>query len=346
MVDVLRAHANFRDPVGLLLRMLRSGDQGARAALVREVSRLALAPVDLALEPRERKRIAEAEGPMQPLVLIVGGSRAGTTLVYQTLARHLPVTYFTNISSLFPRAPLTATKFFQSGPQNARVRFHSYYGNTVTLAGPNDAFHIWNRWLGADRYRAPQALSDKSVGDMRQFLTAWTRTFGRPLLNKNNRNADCVALLGRVLPEATFVVVRRDPVRVAQSLLVAREEIQGSKRWKWGVRSEDQESETDPLGYVNVVCRQIMDVERKLTEDTRTLPAARLIEIQYEAFCENPAGAIVEISRRVWGAPSSTLPVVPEVQPHRQSDNRSRVTPEELERIRGCLTGFERIRAG
>jgi hypothetical protein len=326
--------------------MMRSGDRAAHAALVRETARLALTPVDRLLERSERRRIAAAEGPMQPIVLIVGGSRAGTTLVYQTLARHLPVTYFTNLSSLFPRSPLTASKLFQSGPPNARIRFQSYYGNTVDLAGPNDGFHIWNKWLGADRYRAAQTLSERAVGEMRQSLTAWTQTFGRPLLNKNNRNADCVALLGRVLPEAVFVVVRRDPVRVAQSLVVAREEIQGSKRWKWGVRSEDQEPGSDRLGYVDAVCRQIMEVERKLAEDTRMLASNRLIDIQYEAFCENPGAAIVEISRRVWGAPSSTLPVVPEVQPHRQSDNRHRVNPEELERIRGCLTGFERIRAG
>lgn len=341
MVTLLRrTHANFKDPFGLLVRMLRSGDRAAQAALVRHVAAVLLSPLDLCLGVAEARRLRSTRAPMLPLVLVVGAPRAGTTLVYQVLARYLPVTYFTNLSALFPRAPLTASRHFQRGSRAARANLHNYYGNTAALAGPNDGFHVWNRWLGTDRYRAPATLTEDAVADMRQFFAAWTGTFDRPLLNKNNRNVDCVALLGRILPEAIFVVVRRDPVAVAQSLLIARQHVQGDKRRKWGVRSVDQAAARGPLGYVDSVCQQIVEIERKLREDCRTLSAARLINVQYEHFCENPSDAMVEISSRVWGAPIDASIVRRELHLAARSTNQPRVTPEEFERIEGCLAGF------
>lgn len=338
---VLRGtHANFKDPLGLLVRMLRSGDRAARAALVRDVAAVLLSPLDLCLEVAESRRLRSTRAPMLPLVLVVGAPRAGTTLVYQVLARYLPVTYFTNLSALFPRSPLTASRHFQRGSRTTRADFHNYYGTTAGLAGPNDGFHVWNRWLGTDRYRGPETLTEHAIADMRQFFAAWTGTFDRPLLNKNNRNADCVALLGRILPEAVFVVVRRDPVAVAQSLLIARQHIQGDKRRKWGVRSVDQAVVTDALGYVDSVCQQIVEIERKLGEGCRTLSPARFINVQYEHFCENPSGAIVEISSRIWGTPIDASIVRRELHLAARSTDQPRVTPEELGRIQSCLADF------
>jgi hypothetical protein len=308
------------------------------SALAREAATALLFPLDLCLEIAEARRIRSAGFQMLPLVLIVGAPRSGTTLVYQVLAQYLPVTYFTNLSALFPRAPLTASRLFHPRLATAGGSFHNYYGNTSGLAGPNDGFHIWNRWLGSDRYRAPQALKADVAGDMRRFFSAWTKTFGRPLLNKNNRNADCVGLLGRTLPEAFFVVVRRDPLYVAQSLIIARQQIQGDKRRKWGLRSLDQEMATDPMAYVDGVCRQVVEIEHKLTADQRSLQADRFIEVQYEDFCENPGVAIANISSRVWGTAADAMACLSNLNLTIRSTNQPRVTQAEFERIQCCLS--------
>ncbi len=333
-------HANFGDPVGLVLRMLRSGDRAAREALLREAAQLALSPLDCCLRVAEERRLRSAGSSILPLVLIVGSSRAGTTIVYQALARYLPVTYFSNLSALFPRAPLTASRLFQRSIPTTLGGLHNYYGNTSGLGGPNDGFHVWNRWLGQDRYTAPDALSEEAIAGMRRFFAAWTEAFGRPLLNKNNRNADCVGLLGRSLPEATFVVVRRNAIDVAQSLLVARQEIQGDKRRKWGVRSFDQEGAADPLGYVDSVCRQIVDLDRKLSQEVLSLATHRVIHIQYEDFCASPGDSIARISDRVWGAPVDTTAVRRELRLVARSTAQQWVTPQERERIERCLTSL------
>jgi len=332
-----RSHANFRDPFGLLVRMLRSGDPAARSALLREVSAAALSPLDRCLQLAERRRLRSAPPSILPLLLIVGAPRSGTTLVYQLLARHLPVTYFTNLSALFPRAPLTASRLFLSRARRAPDSLHNYYGNTAGLTGPNDGFHIWNRWLGSDRYQAPESLPGDTVAAMRRFFAAWTAAFRRPLLNKNNRNTDCIGLLGRILPEAVFIVVQRDPVYVAQSLLIARQHVQGDKRRRWGLRSRDQDLATDPLGHVDSVCRQITEIAERLETDRRALPAARIIDVQYEEFCADPAATLERVHSRVWGPASGPLPTRGTIGPIGESTNQRRVSPAEFERIQHCL---------
>jgi hypothetical protein len=323
-------HANFRDPVGLAIRMLRSRDRAAYAALVRAASASALIPLDALLARFEARRLRAAGPPTKPLVLIVGAPRSGTTLLYQVLAHFLPVTYLTNLSALFPRAPITASRLFR--PRATAVTTHSYYGNTAGLGGPNDGFHVWNRWLGEDRYRAAETLTDAQADEMRRFFGAWTAAFDRPFLNKNNRNADCIALLGRTLPEARFVVVRRDPVYVAQSLLIARQQIQGDKSRKWGLRSLDQEADQGPLGYVDSVCVQIADIERRITEACRTLPPERVVAVQYERFCEQPAAVIGEVAERALGAGIDTGRIERELDLG-GSTNQRRISVEEFEQI-------------
>jgi hypothetical protein len=327
----LANHANFRDPVGLVVRMLRSGDRAARSALLRAASTVLLTPIDRLLVPRERRRIQQAGASTFPLLLIVGAPRSGTTFVYQTLARYLSVTYFNNLSALFPNAPLTASALFTRFLPEPTADFHSYYGNTAGLAAPNDGFHIWNRWLGTDRYRTPQELAPQSVEEMRRFFAAWTNTFARPLLNKNNRNADCVALLGSVFPNAYFIEVRRDPVYVVQSLLIARQRIQGSKAIAWGLGSRDQDPSRGALSYVDDVCEQVYRIELKLQDDKRRLGPDRFIEVSYEGFCDDPARTIEQVAQRTGckRAHPGTLGV--ELSPH--ATNEIRLEASEFRRI-------------
>ena len=40
------------------------------------------------------------------------------------------------------------------------------------------------------------------------FFRVWCAEFGKPFLNKNNRNAACLGLLSEAIPQASFVVVR------------------------------------------------------------------------------------------------------------------------------------------
>ncbi|MDX2286246.1 MAG: sulfotransferase [Bacteroidia bacterium] len=325
------SYSNFKDPVGLLKRMLASGNRAAYFTILREGLGVALKPLDWLLQGAERRRIRRAKPSDLPLILILGGSRSGTTLFYQTLAQYLPVSYFNNLSAPFPRSPITAGKLFSRFLRRGKKTFQNYYGSVSGFSGPNDGFHIWNRWLGEDRNAVPAQIAPEQVRDMQQFFHAWHEAFGKPFLNKNNRNSLCVQLFYEAFPRIVFVEIRRDPVYVIQSLIQSREAVQGSKYIAWGLASTDSDPGTDPLSYVDDICRQVHAVEAELDEARSAVPDAQYIRVSYESFCQNPAGVVQELSRRIWGAelPAAQLS---DLKPF-ENTNRKRLSDAEFERI-------------
>jgi len=322
---------NFRNPIGLLLRMLTSGQRAAYSALIHEALRLVSRPLNSLLAGRER-RLREAVPPVAaPVILVVGAPRSGTTLVYQTLARYLDVTYFSNLTSLFPSAPLAGTKMFRWFPRRQSADFKNFYGQTAGLNGPNDGFSVWDHWLGDDRYVPRTDLSVDEQRSLGQFFRVWCAAFGKPFLNKNNRNAGCLNLLSQAIPQCSFVVVRRNPLLVAQSLIKARQQVQGDKSVGWGLHSHSSDMTRDPLAYVDDVCDQVLQIEAELDEQLRHIPQSRIIEFTYEGFCEAPDTTLRWITSRISGVQLKDDLVQSELRPFEVS---ATVALSEIEKER------------
>jgi hypothetical protein len=281
--------------------MLTSKHPAAYAALFRTVMRYAATPLDFALQTIERRWIEGSGGQSHPVVLVVGGARTGTTLVYEVLARHLPVTYTANVVEVFPRSPLVASRLFERLTREWRSQnagYNSYYGNTARLGAPNDGFDIWNRWMGVNRYTSVDRLSAGETNEMRAFFETWTAKFDRPLVNKNNRNSGAIALLAEALPQAHFVIVRRKAVFVAQSLLIARKMVQGDASKGWGLASQPEDEDA-----IRSVCVQVAKVDAIIQRQLDAVDPKRITPIEYERFCSDPAEAVTKIGRVLGSTP-------------------------------------------
>ncbi len=306
---------NFKNPLGLLFRMLTSGQRAAYSALIHEGMRLVSRPLNSLLAGRERRLRSSSSPVAAPVILVVGAPRSGTTLVYQTLARYLDVTYFSNLTSLFPKAPLAATKMFRWLPRRQSADFKNFYGQTAGLHGPNDGFSVWNQWLGEDRYVPRTELTVAEQHSMGQFFSVWCQTFGKPFLNKNNRNTGCLDLLSHAIPQATIVVVRRNPLLVAQSLINARMQVQGDKSVGWGLHSQSSDTTADPLAYVDDVCDQVLQIEANLDEQLKYIHGDRIVEFTYEGFCEAPDETLRWIASRIPGVQLNEDLIISELRP-------------------------------
>ncbi len=292
---------NFRDPAGLLRRMLFSGNRVARFVLFREFFNLASKPVDWLLQPLEKRLFkAVSSSDTTPKVFVVGGSRSGTTLVYQTLAHYLPVSYFSNLSAAFPRSPIFATWLFSRFFRRFRGESANFFGSVRGINAPNDGFPILNRWFGEDRNRVDVAFGEESKQDLVRFFSAWHKKHPNPFLNKNNRNSILVRELAESLDAAYFLEVRRDPVFVVQSLLNARKEVQGDSAYAWGLLSEDAGSERDRRGQIESVCRQVEAVELELAQARSLVRSDRYWIVQYEEFCEDPKAVVRELGQELF----------------------------------------------
>jgi hypothetical protein len=327
---------HFNNPVGLAVRLVRSGDRAALYAMWTAAIGLALTPLDFLLAMRERQLYEDAPDPALPIVLVCGPSRAGTTLAEQVLIATTRPTYLNNLTSLFPRSPIIANRAFRDVIGEYGAEFRSYYGKSVGLAGPNDALYLWDRWLGPQHRSAPvtrQARID--LGGMRHFFGAMQAEHGAPVLNKNNHLNCCAHLVAPILPTARFVCLRRQREHLAQSLLLARQDIHGDSSVPYGIGSPVGGDGSDPI---EDVCRQVLYHERMAQWQQEQLGADRFRIVQYEDLCRDPLALAGEICREVLGGQGRT-PDESDVQPFEPS-TRIRVRPEEYARI---LEVFSRI---
>jgi hypothetical protein len=311
--------------------MWMSGNRTARSALAHELLGTLATPLSRML------RVWEPSAPVGdahidlPVVLVLGGSRTGSTVLYQTLASSLPFSYLPNLSAMLPDAPILATRISQRLFGRRMGDLVNFYGSVAGLNGPNDGFHVWNRWLGDDRTRIPSSIPDQSREDMRQFFDAWRCAVGTPVLNKNNRNSLCVELLYETLGNVLFVEITRDPVYVVQSLIRSRELIQGSRFIGWGLANRETARMGDAYSYIDDIVAQVCSVRALLQSARRLIPGEDYLSVDYEEFCREPSEVVARVARRVWGdgAEWQPLPCIPPFK----STNQQAVPDEEFRRI-------------
>ena len=126
------------NPFAVAWEVLRSRDAAAYAALWQTALGVAATPVDLLLRPAEARRYSAADAPQRPQVFVCGPPRSGTTLVSQVLLNSARFSFFNNLMSLFPGAPITAARRLGRFTGPRRRDFTDFYGKTRSLSGPND----------------------------------------------------------------------------------------------------------------------------------------------------------------------------------------------------------------
>lgn len=332
------SYGNFKDPFNLVLRMLFSGDKTARSVLMRHILKITTLPCDYLFQRIERRTIVNAIPSNLPLIFIVGAPRSGTTIVSQVLASYLDVSFFSNLTTFFPRSPITIQKHFEKSFISRSYNFNSYYGQTYGLLGINDGFHIWNRWLGVDRYKPLLHLDDVVSNDCSNFFNAWLSIIDKPFLNKNNRLTFCCKLLSEILPNAYFINVSRDPLAVVKSIVKAREHIQGSKKFGWGLGAQDQNSD-DPLGYINDICKQLNEININWDNQKTQISPDKVIEIKYEEFCQNPYEHILNVVNKIPYLMLRDSLAIKQLKPFKVSNSRKLETCE-LERAINMFNKF------
>jgi hypothetical protein len=315
---------HFQDPVGLALRILRSGNADAVSALLQAGAKLGLVPADALLTGLTRLLGEDDAEPSRPILFVTGPPRSGTTLLHQSLIRALPVAYVSNLASLLPRSAASGAFPLAAAIANDRVRLESYYGRTRALSGPSDGLEFWDRWLGPDRRAIPSEIAPAAAREMRRFFGRLERRTSRPVVAKNNNLLGSAHLVAEVLPTARFVCLRRDPLYLAQSLLKARRDIQGSSDVSYGI-DEGGAAAADP---VEDVLRQVRFYEKLEAAQAARLGAERFLVVGYEELCADPTSVVRLIGRTVFGFEDVTTGV----EPLRPSRTRT-LADEEFERL-------------
>lgn len=287
------APSQFDRPWGVARRVIASkAPAGLFAILLAGLGVLAT-PVDRALVRGERTRYRNAPAPSKPILFVCGPARSGTTLVALSLMRALDVSYLTNLTSIFPLAPVTASRFLRAAPQQRHVPLASYYGRTAGFRAPNDGLHLWDRWLGDDRSQVTDYIGGADTEAMVSFFGAYEEWTTRPLVAKNNALDAHASLVADRLPTARFLCLTRDPVFLGQSLLIARREIHGDDGKPYGL---DHPAPSPPLPLYDDIARQVVYHERLARSQQQSLGPERFQMVAYEEFCAAPRILVAKLA--------------------------------------------------
>lgn len=256
------------------------------------------------LAPLERVLAAGREEPGRPVVFVVGLPRTGTTLAAQVLATAHEYGYPSNLLARFWRAPSVGAYLDRAlralaGAGRTAAGFDSVYGRTSGPWGVHELGYFWDRWFdrGQTTHRlTPSEREEVPVADLKRSLAGLERAFRASLLFSNNTWCTLQAsYLARVLPASIFVVCERDPLWIAQSLLIGRRRRHGDRdRW-WSVRPRAFERLTG-FPWNEQIGGQVAHLLGAQEEELEAVPSSRTLRLPYPELCREPSAT----ARRVW----------------------------------------------
>jgi hypothetical protein len=229
--------------------------------------------------------------PAYPPIFIVGAPRTGSTALFQVMLRSFRLAYISNAMALFPRFMVRLCRAYPRAASgyDGIIR-ESRSGYVPGLLSPNEAGKILRRWF--DKGSLEQEVN--YIRRTFELISEFTRA---PTLFKNTNNSLRISTIRRVLPNSRFVLLTRDPMFTAQSLLLSRREMFGSDQRWFSVEPPGRDTVlgTSPLRQV---LWQAMITQRIVEEAFADQPES-LLRIRYEDFCDMPGRVLAELHAKL-----------------------------------------------
>jgi len=221
-------------------------------------------------------------------IFIVGAPRSGSTLLYQLLLKHSKLAYISNLMSLTPNKMVLIARHTNRLHKFNQLK-ESDLGYLSGLFSPSEAGSIQKKWFESD-------FSEISSNQIRNTVIAITHAFSGPFLSKNLLNSLRLKQIKRILPEARFIFIRRDPLYNAQSLLLSRKKMFGTINKWWSVQPIGYEETLKSDPFYQVIW-QVLEIERTITNFCKKY-SPDTINIAYEDLCKNVKKNVGKVSEK------------------------------------------------
>lgn len=227
-------------------------------------------------------------------ILIVGAPRCGSTLLYQLLIRRFDVTYLSNLHCALFGAP-SLIELLAGRRLEPPADYESLHGRTRGWAGASECGPYWYRFFRKEPQYVPLGEADRSkLERLRASCAALTLAGDRPVVFKNLLCSLRLHPIADALPEALFVIVRRELADHARSLLAARKRARGSHA-EWFSAEPPEIDELRALPPHEAVVEQIRCIEALIERDRRAVGRDRFHDVRYEDLCADVASQLAAI---------------------------------------------------
>ena len=290
------------------------------------------------LAPRERELYADHEIE-HPFVFVLGLPRSGTTLLSQLLAYCLDAGYVNNFAARFWLAPVHGIRLARLIAADAEPpSFESDYARTKSLLDIHEWGYFWRNWLRKhtfdDVVHAREREDEIDWAGLRLTLANVQHELGAALVAKNMLGAYHLPRLRRELGPVVYVLIERDPLDAAVSILDARRKYYDDPSAWWSYippeypMLKDRDHWEQVAGQVHYLGRFYERALAEVGEDA-------VVHVTYEQVARDPAAVLATVSGRT-GVGIRKQP--PREFPFREHGDRV----EERQRFAGLL---ERLRA-
>ena len=257
------------------------------------------------------RRAAEALPLDQPPVFVIGHWRTGTTFLHDLFSVDPSLAYPTTFECFFPHHFLltenTLPKIMKvllpkKRPQDdVPVGFdrpqEEEFGMLMLGEGTPYLTHAWPRFGPADSdYLDFKGLTE---ADKKKWADAYMWFYrrlslkhgGKPLVMKTPANAARLKLLTKLFPDARYIYLSRNPLKVFPSTV---------KLWRALYSTQGLHNPPYLDGWLD---DYVLDMFARLTEDyeadRHVIPEGRLIELRYEDLIKDPIATLRDIYARL-----------------------------------------------
>lgn len=241
-----------------------------------------------ALHRAERLLLKRVSDPLEHVpIFIIGAPRTGSTLLYQVMTEYFDFGYLSNLHCVFKGSPAFAELLFRPLRWRKPSSFSSTHGATQGRSAPSECGEFWYRFFRLRPQYVPREAADaEKMSLLRASVRALGSAFGRPILFKNMNCALRLQPLVDALPEALFIVTKRNIVDTAVSLLQSRERIHGDCHQWWSMEPPAIE-DLRRLPPQEQVVEQIVQINELIESHSRELGSDRFFSVEYEQFCDD-----------------------------------------------------------
>lgn len=270
---------------------------------------------------------------------MTGLPRVGSTLVYQALVRAFALSYVCKAVSSIDEAPAYSTRLLHRtlgiSPPDL---FDSHYGEVASWNAPSQCREVWGRWFPMDQsYVGSGCTAGWALSEIRAMVAAVENTFGMPFINKAQGHAVRIRPLCEAFPEAVFVRVIRQPLQVAESILLGRRECFGSDD-HWFSAKPSSFASLAGLAPSEQIAGQIAGINEDMDRDLAVVGAERVFTLDYEDFCRDPQKISLEFAEFYVAQTSVSLTPRFELPTRFHASSRIRVPIEDSDALLLAMT--------
>lgn len=234
-----------------------------------------------------------------PPVFFLGPPRSGSTLMYQVVTDAFDVAYLSNRHCQFFGAPAMAEWLFRSAKSKLSSDYASNHGKTTGWSAPSECGEWWYRFFRRDpAYVTLADVNEEKMHNFRRSLLALTEAASKPVVFKNLYASLRLEAISKHIPEALFVVVKRNELDNAHSILEGRMKALGRYEQWWSVPppNVEQLKLLKPAQQAVEQTRAVQSMIRQAIEDG-VIDGDRVLTLQYEDFCDDVHASVHELEK-------------------------------------------------